>query len=330
MAVFNAKAELSAQKNKEFLMKYAYCLIFAAALALAFSSGCSRTPMGPEIVFEQLEYDFGTIIQGDTAEHVFKFKNSGDSELKLEQPRTSCGCTASFLSANSIPPGGVGELKVSFNSAGRVDKQEKSITIPTNIMMKKEVNGKIELIKKDVVVKIKGTIKVELYFQPRDLNFNILVAGKPVEQTVTLFNYTDAPITIKNFTTSDPAQVSLSVTEGSIVPANGSLPIAVKVNPSRPTARWFANVSFTTDYVKPNSLNLNLFGKIADAKGVIPPSENNPPPQMNVQGMQFPGAQIKKQPGPVQQNLQAPPQLKSNFNAPQQLMKTAPIEKKKP
>ena len=38
---------------------------------------------GPQIVFEETEYDFGEITQGDVVEHTFKFKNTGNAPLIL-------------------------------------------------------------------------------------------------------------------------------------------------------------------------------------------------------------------------------------------------------
>ena len=48
----------------------------------------------PRLEFGQL-HDFGDIDLGETVAHVFEFRNAGDTPLKIENVRPSCGCTTS-------------------------------------------------------------------------------------------------------------------------------------------------------------------------------------------------------------------------------------------
>ena len=50
------------------------------------------------ITFEHLEFDFGTIEQGEKVTHTFKFKNTGTESLLIFEARGSCGCTVPELS----------------------------------------------------------------------------------------------------------------------------------------------------------------------------------------------------------------------------------------
>lgn len=43
----------------------------------------------PDIEFTALEYDFGEVDQGDTVEHIFKFKNLGDADLVIDRVKSS-------------------------------------------------------------------------------------------------------------------------------------------------------------------------------------------------------------------------------------------------
>ena len=47
----------------------------------------------PEMKFEKNQHDFGTINQGDTVEHEFKFENTGEADLLITNAKGSCGCT---------------------------------------------------------------------------------------------------------------------------------------------------------------------------------------------------------------------------------------------
>jgi len=105
-----------------------------------------------EMTFETEKHDFGTITQGDKVFYDFKFKNTGGSDLIITGAKGSCGCTVPEYPKEAIKPGEPGEIKVSFNSAGKSGKQAKSVTLFCNIKEGKKVlhiNSNIEVPEKD-------------------------------------------------------------------------------------------------------------------------------------------------------------------------------------
>ena len=86
----------------------------------------------PAISFDENEYDFGTIKEGDIVNHTFKFKNTGDAPLVINKATASCGCTVPQWPKDPVPAGGTGEIQVKFNSRGKHDQQTKFITISAN------------------------------------------------------------------------------------------------------------------------------------------------------------------------------------------------------
>ncbi|MBR9998045.1 MAG: DUF1573 domain-containing protein [Cyclobacteriaceae bacterium] len=93
---------------------------------------------GPRIDFEEESYDFGDIEQGNKTEHVFSFKNSGTQPLVISNILTTCGCTAPTWPKEPVAPGENGEIKVVFNSTGKMGKQNKVITIFSNSVNQKD------------------------------------------------------------------------------------------------------------------------------------------------------------------------------------------------
>lgn len=87
---------------------------------------------GAKMKFEKTEYDFGTINEGDVVETVFKFTNSGKSELIISSAKASCGCTIPQWPKEPIMPGESGEIKVKFNSRRKPNRQQKQVTLTTN------------------------------------------------------------------------------------------------------------------------------------------------------------------------------------------------------
>lgn len=82
--------------------------------------------------FESMEYDFGTIPEGEQIEHVFKFKNSGQAPLVISNIQASCGCTSPEWTRTPVKPGEEGFVKVAFNSAGKGGIQSPTVTIQAN------------------------------------------------------------------------------------------------------------------------------------------------------------------------------------------------------
>jgi hypothetical protein len=86
----------------------------------------------PVITFEESEFDFGDLKQGDEVKHVFKFKNTGKSNLVIETATAPCGCTVPSWPKEPIAPGDGGEIEVKFNSTGKEGVQNKVVTVTAN------------------------------------------------------------------------------------------------------------------------------------------------------------------------------------------------------
>lgn len=84
------------------------------------------------ITFEEPEFDFGTVNEGDVVKHTFKFTNSGKVPLTILKCRSSCGCTIPEWPEEPIPPGGTAEITAKFNTEGKIREQKKSITVTAN------------------------------------------------------------------------------------------------------------------------------------------------------------------------------------------------------
>ncbi|MDQ3111378.1 MAG: DUF1573 domain-containing protein [Bacteroidota bacterium] len=88
-----------------------------------------ETKNGPVMTFEVLEFNFGTIKQGEVVTREFKFKNTGREPLIINNAVGSCGCTVPEYPKEPIKPNGSGIIKVTFNSAGKMGQQDKTITL---------------------------------------------------------------------------------------------------------------------------------------------------------------------------------------------------------
>lgn len=82
--------------------------------------------------FQEKQFDFGTIKQGEIVTHDFKFKNTGSQDLTIIDAKGSCGCTIPQYPKEAIKPEGEGIIKVSFNSTGKSGEQHKTVVISAN------------------------------------------------------------------------------------------------------------------------------------------------------------------------------------------------------
>ena len=112
----------------------------------------------PVMTFTETEFDFGSIEQGTPQEHLFKFKNTGESDLVIVDAKSSCGCTVPEYPKTPIAPGADGEMLVKFNGSGK-NQVSKTVTITANTAKGKE------------------TIKIKAFVNPKEG----AAAGSPIQ-----------------------------------------------------------------------------------------------------------------------------------------------------
>ena len=94
----------------------------------------SQSANGPktQITFTNYDHDFGSIMQDTENAYTFKFKNTGNEPLVIENAKGSCGCTVPSYPKEPIPPGGEGEIGVVYKPGKQKNNQTKKVTITAN------------------------------------------------------------------------------------------------------------------------------------------------------------------------------------------------------
>lgn len=93
----------------------------------------------PQFQFETVDHDFGTISEGQVVEYTYKFKNTGEAPLIIQGAQGSCGCTASDWTKTPIAVGATGYVKAKFDSNGKPNIQNKTVTVTANTWPKQTV-----------------------------------------------------------------------------------------------------------------------------------------------------------------------------------------------
>ena len=108
--------------------------LFVIALMLTCGLTVAFAQKPAEIKFDKLTHDFGTFSEkSPVVTCVFTYTNVGEEPLVINQAIASCGCTVPEYTKTPVKPGEKGEIKVTYNGAGKFPGHfKKSITVRTN------------------------------------------------------------------------------------------------------------------------------------------------------------------------------------------------------
>jgi hypothetical protein len=142
-------------------MKTIYTFLLLLFTVLNYSGLCAQIGNGMNTIgstgatgileFEEKEFDFGKVLQGDTVRHIYRFKNTGTADLEILRVKTGCECTSSNWKPGPYKMGATGEIEIIFSTKDKSGPQLKGIVVETNgekrveiIKLTGEVIGKKE------------------------------------------------------------------------------------------------------------------------------------------------------------------------------------------
>ena len=107
-------------------------LVLTMLLVCGMTTAFAQKPA--EIKFDKQTHNFGTFSEKNpVVSCVFTYTNVGEENLVINQAIASCGCTVPEYTKTPIKPGEQGQIKVTYNGAGKFPGQfKKSITVRTN------------------------------------------------------------------------------------------------------------------------------------------------------------------------------------------------------
>lgn len=112
-------------------MKKLGLLLTALIVFVAFQAN-AQSEAGAVITFKEKSIDFGDIVQGAKVSHTFEFTNTGSAPLVISNVAATCGCTVPSWPKEPVAPGKSAKIEVSFNSAGKMGKQNSVVRIYSN------------------------------------------------------------------------------------------------------------------------------------------------------------------------------------------------------
>jgi hypothetical protein len=93
--------------------------------------GYATQAQAAKIVFEETTIDYGEIEKGADGVRTFKFTNTGDAPLVIEDIKSTCGCTIPKKPDGPIMPGASDTIQVKYDT-NRVGPIRRSISVYSN------------------------------------------------------------------------------------------------------------------------------------------------------------------------------------------------------
>ncbi len=130
--------------------KYSNRLTISATIAEDFSNLTEEElARAPQIDFDNKNFEFGTVAQGQKVEHDYIVTNNGEENLIIRKVKASCGCTAVSPAKTLLAKGESTEIHATFDSRGKSGRQQKTITVISN-----------DPKQSNVLLRISGTVTV--------------------------------------------------------------------------------------------------------------------------------------------------------------------------
>jgi hypothetical protein len=85
-----------------------------------------------DVKFDKTFHDFGKVSEGEQVETIFVITNVGKEPVLIKSHEVQCGCTTPTYTKEPIMPGKSSNIKVGFNTNGKLGVNNKTVTITTN------------------------------------------------------------------------------------------------------------------------------------------------------------------------------------------------------
>ena len=224
--------------------------LLAGAIGLGAMSVAAQVDGPPQIQFSQKLYDFGKTSLVTTVSGVFKFKNVGDTLLKLELPKTSRGCTVAKLTGDTFLPGEAGELPFTMQLGRYRALVEEHIAIRSNDPQN------------PVILLTISADYTPLYdINPRTLVSNLPFGENHLVQFATLSRTDGKPVQLARLETSKP-WITASV-EPSARPDPAVARICVAMRRNGAPRRFNESVQvYTSEQTNAPTSSIEVYGQI--------------------------------------------------------------------
>lgn len=208
----------------------------------------------PQIRFERNEADVGVIDEGEFVDLEFIFQNTGNETLLIKRVDTSCGCIRTILDKREYTPGEKGQLKIIYNSRGRLGRINEQVVVVANS------EARFHRLQVVGTVTRKNFAHAELPEEMRRIDFGAVLPGTEYQQEIMLKNIGNRPLRIIEVTTSPQVMAGFSRNR---LEAGEATAIRVILNPLE-LGELSTFVKIRTSALKGENITIHVTADIVD------------------------------------------------------------------
>ena len=127
------RAITAVKSNRQvLLLRYSPVVPMLACMGLLLFSPSKVLGVSPAISFQEDVFVFQPILEGESVDIIFAFKNGGEEPLVIHDALTSCGCTTAEYPSHPLKEGESGVIKTTFHSEGHAGDNDISLLVKSN------------------------------------------------------------------------------------------------------------------------------------------------------------------------------------------------------
>lgn len=170
------------------------CLLALAGIVLFPAEGlsASSTWMGPELFVDAPVHHFGVARQQERLEHSFLMQNRGQTDLIIEDVRSTCDCTVGDIRKRRVPPGWAVPLKVVLETRRYQGSLKRAIELQTN-------DPKSPVVQ----LEVKARVCTDFAIEPRSIVLQRIAGKSAFEGALRLIQCSDQPLSLAGVDASD-------------------------------------------------------------------------------------------------------------------------------
>lgn len=221
-------------------------------------------------------HNFGTMQQGATKSHAFRFRNIGTAPLTLVVAGSSCRCTIGTLADSSLEPGEETDVKLEWVARGVLDEFGQTATIVTN-----------DPVHERVLLSVNGRVLRTIMMEPQSISLGDFSATSDYKTSIHVFSNADDPLEILGVKWGDEktaAKVKLTRSEKPIdlsafpehSKATGAARIDVEIGTGLPIGPLDTRIVIETNVKTVPSIEFSVSGNIVGDVQVMGSSSYEP------------------------------------------------------
>ena len=232
---------------------------WAACLVLATLARAEE--LAPRAVVDSAVHDFGTVEQGARVDHVFRIRNRGSGELRVDHVKGTCACTVGAATGEPIRPGEEAWVTLMLDTTTLAGRTTKTATVYTN-----------DPVEPALAVTLTGVVLTDLVFHPSALYLGHVAHGTTARRELVVSP--GRPGGTATVVRADPSSHHLKAW---VEPADGGAQrVVVELMADAPAGRFHDEVVLRTTSAARPSITVKVFGTVEggepSADGTIPPS----------------------------------------------------------